>query len=280
MARELSRGEFQKAADKIADLAETLAAGKLRQDERTSLEEQLGEMAEKLNRLANLSDRRSQLETANRNGALSKQEYQRQVERLDEQSRSMRRLDNLAASLSQAQDALKRRDDRSAVRQLEMSQGHLKEMRRRIEEIQTLDAALAEIAEAKSGMLGDAGDKPADSMSGTPESGTGGRSGLGRGQGRGDRPETDVPTSLVTEPVRQQINPGKSVAQGFAPPGKIVKGMSGIEIQREIESGVGLDAGSLSHQKVPRNVERHIRAYYDQINKKKSPSAGREPTGD
>ena len=280
MVRALSRGEFQKAADKIQDLAEALAAGKLRRDERTLLEEQLGEMAEKLNRLASLSDRRSQLETANRNGALSKQEYQRQVERLDERSRAMRQLDNLAASLSQAQDALKRRDDRSAVRQLEMSQGHLKDMSRKIEEIQTLDAALAEIADAKNGMLGEEGDKPAASMSGTPERGTGSRSGLGRGQGQGDRPEKDIPTSLVTETVRQQINPGKTVAQGFAPPGKIVKGMSSIEIQREIESGGGLDAGALSNQKVPKNVERHIRAYYDQINKRKSPTTGREPTGD
>jgi hypothetical protein len=279
MARELSRGEFQKAAEKIQELSEDLASGKMNPDEKKMLEEQLGEMAEKLNRQANLLDRKSQLETANQNGALSEQEYQHEMEKLRAQAQRMQQLNDLAGTLSQAQDALKRRDDQNAVRQLEMSQAHLAEMRQKVEEMQTLDAALAEIADTKSGMLGEGGNKPGDSMSGmTGEQGkgSGSRSGLGRGQGQGERPETESPGSLVTQQVRQQINQGKTVVQGFASPGETVKGTSRSEIQREIDSGGGLDAGALSNQRIPKNIERHIRAYYDQINKTRPLSQGRD----
>ena len=36
-----------------------------------------------------------------------------------------------------------------------------------------------------------------------------------------------------------------------------------------MEAGTGSAADALSNQKIPKNVEKHIRAYYDQINKGK-----------
>jgi hypothetical protein len=46
-------------------------------------------------------------------------------------------------------------------------------------------------------------------------------------------------------------------------PGEVVKG------QAELDAGGGLEAGGLSNQKIPKNVEKHIRSYYGQINKPK-----------
>ena len=41
-----------------------------------------------------------------------------------------------------------------------------------------------------------------------------------------------------------------------------VKGQSTIDIQGEMTA----DADALSNQRIPKNVEKHVRAYYDQIN--------------
>ena len=38
-------------------------------------------------------------------------------------------------------------------------------------------------------------------------------------------------------------------------------------MQEEMEAAAGLAADALSNQKIPKNLEKHIRAYYDQLNK-------------
>ena len=40
-----------------------------------------------------------------------------------------------------------------------------------------------------------------------------------------------------------------------------------IDIQGEIDAATGSDADALSNQKIPKNLEKHIRSYYDQLNK-------------
>jgi len=91
--------------------------------------------------------------------------------------------------------------------------------------------------------------------------------GNGRGRGQGDRPEAPDATSTTTSKVKQQIGKGKGVLEGFARSNTPVKGQALIDIQAEIETSEGLSAEALSNQKVPRTVEKHIRGYFDQINK-------------
>jgi hypothetical protein len=91
--------------------------------------------------------------------------------------------------------------------------------------------------------------------------------GLGRGRGQGDRPEAPDETALYTSKVKQQLKKGKAVSLGFTTPGKTVKGNVVIDIQGEIDAGTGAGAEALSNQKIPRNLEKHIRSYYDQLNK-------------
>ena len=43
--------------------------------------------------------------------------------------------------------------------------------------------------------------------------------------------------------------------------------MSVIDVQGEVGGGEGLSAEALTNQKIPKNVEKHIRGYFDQINK-------------
>ena len=74
-AKDLARGDFKKAAEELKKLQEKLASGKMTEAEKKALKEQLGEMAKKLNDLANIEQRKKQLEEARKNGGLSQQQY-------------------------------------------------------------------------------------------------------------------------------------------------------------------------------------------------------------
>jgi hypothetical protein len=91
----------------------------------------------------------------------------------------------------------------------------------------------------------------------------------GRGRGQGDRPEAPDETATYATKVQQQVRKGKAVLQGFTQPSKTIKGESVIDIQGELEAATASAADALSNQRIPKNVEKHIRAYYDQINKGK-----------
>ena len=91
--------------------------------------------------------------------------------------------------------------------------------------------------------------------------------GLGRGRGQGDRPEAPDATAMYHSKVQLEHGKGKAILQGLTHSSKSVKGQSVIEVQGELATTEGLSAEALTHQKIPRNVEKHIRGYFDQINK-------------
>jgi hypothetical protein len=272
LARELSRGDFQKAAEQLKALQQKLKSGQLSEPEKKALKDQLAEMSKKLNDLANMQERKKQLEEARKNGGLSQQQYEREMEKLAEQSKSLQKLQKLASQLGQAKDALEKGDPQKAAESLGMTQQQLAEMAQQLQELKTLDETMADVMDAKNGMTTDGMNQLGESMANLGMNpgrmGNNGQQGLGRGRGQGDRPEASDDTSTYTTRVNQQLNKGKAVFQGFGPMGKTVKGQSVIDIQGEIDAAGGLAADALSNQKIPRNVEKHIRAYYDQINKR------------
>jgi hypothetical protein len=91
--------------------------------------------------------------------------------------------------------------------------------------------------------------------------------GLGRGRGQGDRPIAEDETATYTSKVKQQLKKGKAVFQGLTSPTNTVKGDVVIQMQEEMEAAEGLNAEALSNQKIPRRLEKHVKAYYDQLNK-------------
>ena len=77
LAKELAKGDFKKAAEQLKQLQEKLQKGEMTQAEKKALQEQLGEMAKKLKDVANMEERKKQLEQALKNGGLSKEQYER-----------------------------------------------------------------------------------------------------------------------------------------------------------------------------------------------------------
>ena len=271
-SKELAKGDFKNAAERLKELQQKLEKGQLTQAEKKALQEQLAEMTKKLKEVANMEERKKQLDQALKNGGLSKEQYEREMEKLKQQSKGLKQLEQLAGKLGQAQEALKKGDTKQAAEALGMSQQQLAQMAKQLDEMEALDNAMADVTNAKNGMSEDAMNQLGQMMDGM---GTldgmrrGFGQGLGRGRGQGDRPEAADETATYSTRVQQQIRKGKAVLQGFTQPSKTVKGESVIDIQGEIEAATASAADALSNQKIPKNVEKHIRAYYDQINKGK-----------
>ncbi|MDR3621082.1 MAG: hypothetical protein P4L85_17150 [Paludisphaera borealis] len=272
LAKELTRGDFKKAAEQIKELQEKMKADKLTPNEKKALKEQLGEMAKKLNDLANMDQRKKQLDEALKNGGLSKEQHEREMEKLKQQAKQLKQLEQLAGKLGEAQKALKKGDAKKAAEALGMSEKQVADMAKQLEEMEALDGAMADVMDAKDGMNMDAMNQLGDSMGGMgPGSDRRGNSNNGgsRGRGAGDRAEAADKTSLYTTKVQQQIRKGKAIFQGFTDPSKTIKGESKIDIQGELEAATGSAADALSNQRIPKSVEKHIRSYYDQLNKGK-----------
>jgi hypothetical protein len=271
MAKELARGDFKKAAEQLKQLQEKLQKGEMTQAEKKALQEQLGELSKKLKDMANMEQRKKQLDEALKNGGLSKEQHEREMEKLKEQSKSLQQLQQIAAKLGQAQEALKKGDTKEAAESLGMTQQQLAQMAKQLEEMEALDSAMADIQDAKDGMndsMNQLG-RMLEGMGNMDSMRRGMGNGLGRGRGMGDRPEAPDETATYSTRVQQQIRKGKAVLQGFTQPSKTIKGQSVIDIQGELEAATASAADALSNQRIPKNVEKHVRDYYDQLNKGK-----------
>ena len=271
LMKDLARGDFQKAADQLKQIQEKLASGKMSESEKKAFKEQLAEMSKKLGDLANLEQRKKQLEEAKKNGGLTEQQFQREMEKLQEQSKQLKQLQKLASKLGEAQKALQAGDTKKAAESLGMTQQQMQEMAKQLEELQSLDGAMAELQDAKNGMSGDQLNQLGDDM-GNFGMGYNKRKGMGnglggRGRGEGDRPIAQDETATYTTKVKQQLKKGKAIFQGLTAPTNTVKGDVVIQMQEEMEAAAGLAADALSNQKIPRHLEKHVRSYYDQLNK-------------
>ena len=271
-AKELAKGDFKKAAEQLKELQQKLETGKMTEAEKKALKEQLAEMAKKLDEVANMEERKKQLDQALKNGGLSKEQYEREMEKLKQQSKSLKQLEQLAGKLGQAAGGPQEGRHQAGRR----GAGHDPAAARPDGQAARGDGSTRQRdgrrQDAKNGMSEDGMNQLGQMMNGMGSMDSmrrGMGQGLGRGRGQGDRPEAPDETATYTTKVQQQIRKGKAVFQGFTQPGKTVKGESVIDIQGEIEAATASAADALSNQKIPKNVEKHIRAYYDQINKGK-----------
>ncbi|HEX8199374.1 MAG TPA: hypothetical protein VF590_02725, partial [Isosphaeraceae bacterium] len=174
--------------------------------------------------------------------------------------------------LGQVQQALAQGDMQKAAASLGMSQQQLQQMAREIQELETLDGALADLQDAKNGMTGGDGlNQFGDDLTnglgmGLNQNGRPGQ-GLGRGRGQGERPEAADKTATYKTKSQPQYSRGKAVLEGFGPSGQQNKGDSLIEAQETVEAAGGVAAEALSNQKVPNTVKKHVAGYFDELRK-------------
>ncbi len=266
--KDLAKGNFEKAANDLKKIQEKLTSGKMTEPEKKALKEQITEMSKQLKQLANLDERKKQLEKAQKNGGISKEQLEKELAKLAEQQKSLENLAKLADQLAKAGEQMKAGDMKKAAEQLGMSQKQMEEMAKQMQELQSLDSALADLQEAKDGMSNNEGMNQLGQGMNPRDGRNRMRDGQGgRGRGAGDRAEAPDDVATYDSKVKQQLNKGKAVFEGAAPPQTQQKGTSTLSIQAEAETSEGSAADALTNQKVPKSVEKHVRGYFDLLNK-------------
>ena len=266
--------EVEKAAKEMAQLKEKLASGKMTEKDKEALKQQVGEMAKQLQKLANLEQRKKQLEEAMKNGGLTKEQFEKEMGKINDQAKGMEKLQKMAQQLAKAEEAMKQGDTKKAAEALGMSEQQLQKMAQELAEMQSLEGAMADLQQAKEGMNGEGPDGSNQFGDAFNQLGQGRRKGQGDGMGNrgvGDGPRAEAPDNVASYNTKSknQYGKGAAIIEGTAPPTSQTKGFSKFEVQGEVETQSGSAADALTNQKVPKSVEKHIRGYFDQINKGK-----------
>jgi hypothetical protein len=274
LTKALAKGDFDKAAKELNQLKEKLASGKMTEKEKEALKQQIGEMAQQLQKLANLEQRKKQLEEARKNGGLSKEQFDKEMAKLNDQAKNLEKLQKMAGQLAKAEEAMKKGDTKAAAEALGMTEQQVQKMAQELSEMQSLEGAMADLQEAKNGMNGEGQDGNNQFGDGFNQLGQNSRRNRGdnngnamKGIGDGARAEAPDNVSSYTTKSKNQYQKGAAIVEGTAPPTSQTKGFSKFTIQGEVETNSGSAADALTNQKVPKSVEKHIRGYFDQINK-------------
>ena len=270
IARELAKGDFAKAAEKMQELREKMAKGAMSEGEKQDLQKQLGELQKRINEVANQEERRKQLEEARAQGKISEELYQQQKQKLDQQAQAMKGLQDLSKKLAEAQKQMAAGDMKKAAETLGQGQQQLEQMAQNGQELEALESALADLQDAKDGLNGDAVNQLGESLEGMNSLGQNGNrpgngNGMSRGRGQGDRSEAPDNTNGYDARVRQQITKGVAILGGFADPSKQIRGESLAEIQGSVETAAGAAAQAFTDQKIPNESKRHVLDYYDKL---------------
>lgn len=269
-AKEMAKGDFQKAANELQKIQDKLTSGKMSDQEKKQLRQQMAEMQKKLEQMANLDQRKKQLEEAQKNGTLTKEQFEQQMAKLNEQAKDLQKMKEVANQLAQAQKAMDQGDMQKAADALGMSQQEISQMAKNLQELEMLDGSLADLQDAKNAMNGEGmnqlGARLDDGGLGNGgDMGKGAGNGMGRGRGRGDRPEAPDQTATYKTKVSPQVGKGAAIKIGQGPPRATTKGESIADVQDTAEGGSAMDAEALSNQKVPKAVQKHVTGYFDQF---------------
>jgi hypothetical protein len=142
----------------------------------------------------------------------------------------------------------------------------LGEMQRELDELETFDEAMKQIAEAKNAMAckecnGQGCAHCQNQGQGKNQNGQPG-DGMGEGQGQGHRPEQETPTGEFESKVRGDVQPGESVRTGDAD-GPNAKGATKESVKEEVKAALSRDVDPLTNQHIPREQRDHAREYFE-----------------
>jgi hypothetical protein len=256
MAQALKNGDVQEAIKELEQLKQQLREGKLNEDAKKKLAEQMADMRNKLRQMAEnhkkkMEDLEQRIQQKREAGQKAEaEELQRQLDRMMMQNQQMKQMQEMGEKLGQCAKCLQEGKPEDAMAQLEGLQANLNEMQQQLDEMEMLDAALDEISEAKNGMqgMGRRGERPGD--------------GLGEGRGFGDRPEERTDAKFHDSLVKQKTGKGAAIVTGFAE-GPNAKGQVTQEISAQLEAARNDSSDPLTDQRLPRDYRDHARGYFD-----------------
>ncbi len=271
VSKAIKEGYFKKAMEAMKDLKKQLQEGKLSEENQKELANQLDQMKEKLQQMAEAheqakQDLEQQIKDKLKNGDLAGAgKLQRQLDQMNQQNEQMAKVSEMAQKMADAAQALKEGNQQQAAQQLQEMAQDLQQMQNQLDELQMVEAAMDEILDAKNAMCegqDGQGDMGFDmGMGQGMGQGDQPGMGMGEGQGQGDRPEDRTDTAGYRSRVAQNVQKGEVVRSGFAN-GPNMAGQSQESVKEEILSSKPEGADPIDTTRLPRTEREHLREYF------------------
>ena len=284
VAKAMQDGNFKKALDEAKKLKDQLEKGELTKEQREQLAKQLNEMKDKVQEAVDAHKQakaelekeiQKKIDAGDTKGA---GELQTKLDQLMKQDKQMGKLQEMADKLAKGAQAVKEGDPKEAANQMAQIADKLEKMAAEMEELQTVDEMMNEIADAKDAMnckecegegcehcQGKGNGKGEGKGKGKNKNGRPG-DGLGEGRGYGDRPEEETDKSFFDTKVGAKPKAGEAFRAGFAD-GKNLAGKSQQEIKEQITNSLSTDPDPLTNQRLPKAQREQAKQYFERIRK-------------
>ncbi|MBL8796654.1 MAG: hypothetical protein JNM56_22320 [Planctomycetia bacterium] len=289
LEKALGEGDLAKAKEEVDKLAEKMRNNELSAKEKEKLKEQLGDLQNKLERLARNKDKEDELKKLARDGKLTEEALQRELDRLKQNNENLQDLADLADKLGECKKCLENGDSEAAMQQLKGAADKLKDLDLNDKELQDLNEQLDKLRDAKEAASkgdkkGDKDGKGKGDGDGEGEgegkdgegNGKGGQNGKGNGkgysgpndggigEGRRDLGKDGKTNSYES---KQKIDPNwkaKKIFDGFAP-GENFKSKSSAEIAGEVKQASQEAPEAIEQQRIPKAARDIAKGYFKQL---------------
>ncbi|WP_404307660.1 hypothetical protein [Neorhodopirellula lusitana] len=273
VAEQIQKGDFGKAAQAVKELAKQLKDGKLSDQQKKKLADQVKKLGSELKKAVQQHEQkkeqlREQIEQAKREGRNEDAaKMQQKLNEAEGANAQMNQMQQMAQSMESAADAMKNGDSQAAADAMSEMSDQLGEMQSAMSELEDLQEAMDGLSQSKNQMgCQSCGGEGCQSCQGGSGMGEGDKpgDGLGRGSGKGDRPEEETDTNTYDTQVRGDVKRGKAIIAGFAD-GPNRKGVTREEIKSVIESAISEEGDPLEDQVLPREERDQTRQYFDSL---------------
>jgi len=267
-AQAVREGDTERALKELEKLQKKLKDGELGEAEQKQLAKQMGEMAEKLNQMAKKQQEARQkmeqeLAKAQKEGRKADaQQIERKLAAMAQQAQRENQMKKMAQQCSECAQAMEQGDGKKAGEAMAEMQAEMQALEQELSEMEQLDDAMQEIADAKDAMnckqCQGAGCKVCQGDKDGKDSRP------GHGVGRNKEPGPDLATSTYDTSVRQKVNPGGGVVVGEVD-GPSRKGGVQQEIQSQFQNVESAAEDPLTGQRLPRGYREHAQKYFDAL---------------
>jgi len=261
----LKDGDLKKAIDELKQLKSKLAEGKMNQEEREKLANQLEQVKKKLQDLADahrqaqqdLEKRIKQAQQEGRNEEAD--QLQQQLDKLQQQQPQMEQLDKLANKLGQCAQCMKNGQQGEAGQMLDQLQNDVADLQEQLQEMEMLQEAMDQLGQCRDQMnCPYCGGMGCEACMGPPGVG------LGKGRGKGDRPEAEDDVDFIDMRPPMKIGPGSASFVGEVE-GPNIRGNVQQELTEQFQAARAQRADPVTVQHLPRGYQDHALEYLDRL---------------
>jgi hypothetical protein len=284
MADALKDGDFGKAQEEMKKLKEDLKAGKLNDEDKAKLANQLNQLKEKIEQAMQdkqeakekLQQQIDQKLAEGKVGEAAKLQQQLdELEENDAQQQAM--MQQMAEKLGQCAKCMKEGNGKEAMEQLDQLAQDLEGMQEQLDQLENLNEVLDQLADAKEAMkCANCQGEGCKECEGTGKEGQSGKGkGKGKGNGKGDfaegegqgeglRDEEKTDKSFYDTKVAADPKAGESVRIGDAG-GKNKAGPSTESIKEAVRASLAKDPDALEDVTLPRDQREHAKQFFDKF---------------